>query len=643
MKDRKNLVLVLASTAAGLVLVEAGLRIFTPFAPGFDPLTAPAAPPVASSEMARVQSYVERLAAANGTDRAWFAQNPPAPPNRTAPAADLVALAADYQRRGLFPSQAEYVWNRWALERDRCNPHGPYRNFPNTVLVFTPPQPALNPRYRFRRNATLPSGLVTNAFGLRGHPIDLVKPAKTVRIAFLGASTTVGYHGYAFSYPEFVEFWLNRFAEANHYDVRFEALNGGREGINSSGIAAVAKEELLPLDPDLAVYYEGSNQFFSATRLVSPPIPPRSEIDPHGPAVEHKLPAAWRNHLAIANLVDRALMGFQVAGEPVKPSYRLLWPKGVDERNPNPDSPDLPLQLPAIVKDLDAIRTSLNSVGAPLFLSSFDWFTPRSEGLPAVRRPLVYHQLNTELWPLRYGDIRRLADFQNRVFHNYAAARKIGYLDVASIFPRDADLFEDAIHLTEAGDRLRAWIFFQQLVPAVRALLDSGRLPREAAHGLPPFPAWEAVEEPTACTPPPGPFRGLAGLSLDQMVEHPGSTHTIDAQGFLRIATETQQWAYAEQFPLRPPAGQAGSLWIRLRARVLRGQIGFGVLDHVSQDFQVERLVDPTPDMQDIYLPVPDPARAEMLVVRNTAAGGVASTLVLEGASLATPAAAPGM
>jgi hypothetical protein len=637
MKDWKNLVVVLVATLAGLALVETGLRLFTTFSPGSDSLIAPAALPGASSEMARARSYVQRLAAVDGTDRAWFAESPAALPNRTAPAPERVARYADFERRGLFPPQSEYVWNRWVVERDRCNPHGLFHGFPDTVPTFTPSQRTLHPPYRFPPTATLPSGLVTNAFGLRGHPIALVKPARTVRIAFLGASTTVGFHPFAYSYPEFVEFWLNRFAEANHYDVRFEALNGGREGINSNDIAAVAREELVPLDPDLAVYYEGSNQFPAANRLVSAAIAPRSQIDPRAPVAGHVVPAAWRSHLAIANLVDRALMGSRVVGEPVKPSYRLLWPKGVDERNPDPDSPDLPLQLPTIVKDLDSIRASLNSVGAPLFLCSFNWFTPPAEGLAGGRHRLLYLQLNTTLWPLRYADVRRLADFQNRVFHNYAAARKIGYLDVAAIFPRDADLQVDAIHPTEVGDRLRAWIFFQQLVPAVRALLESHQLPRAAAHGLPPFPAWAPAEMPTACAPPAGPFRKLTGLSLDEMVADPGSTHTIDAQGLLRITTRPEQWAYSARFPLRPAADQAGALWIRLRARVLQGQVGFGVQDQVSQDFQVEKLVDPTSGMQDIFLPVPDPANAAMLVVRNTAAGGTQSTVVIEEASLVSP------
>ncbi len=199
-------------------------------------------------------------------------------------------------------------------------------------------------------------GLVTNEFGLRGPPVALTKPPKTIRIAFLGASTTVGYHQFRFSYPDYVNHWLNRYAQARHYDVRFESLNAGREGINSEDIAAIVQDELLALDPDLAVYYEGSNQFGVATELVSPHIAARADIDPHDPIVQHKVPELIRTHLASADLLDRALNGFRSAGEPRKPAYRLLWPPGIDEQNPNVDDPHLPLSLPTIVKDLDSIR-----------------------------------------------------------------------------------------------------------------------------------------------------------------------------------------------------------------------------------------------------------------------------------------------
>ena len=43
--------------------------------------------------------------------------------------------------------------------------------------------------------------------------------------------------------------------------VRFEVLNAGRESIISTDTAAIVRTEVLPLKPDLVVYYEGGNQF----------------------------------------------------------------------------------------------------------------------------------------------------------------------------------------------------------------------------------------------------------------------------------------------------------------------------------------------------------------------------------------------
>jgi len=72
--------------------------------------------------------------------------------------------------------------------------------------------------------------------------------------------------------------------------------------------------------------------------------------------VQHKLPEFVRTHFAIGDLLDRTLNGSRTVGEPRKPYYSLQWPNEVDRDNPDPDSPNLPLDLPGIVKDLDAIR-----------------------------------------------------------------------------------------------------------------------------------------------------------------------------------------------------------------------------------------------------------------------------------------------
>ena len=629
----QNLLIVLVSTLVGLLCWEAGLRIFSHYGPhdAAQQASVPAKPP----DVADAARYIRRLTGAGSLDQRWFAEDPPPLPNRTSPSPAITARYRDFERRGIFASDAEYVWNSYLVKRDRCNPAGLFRNFPDALLAFTPDSVSIHPGIRFPANQTLQSGLVTNQFGLRGHPISLVKPAKTIRIAFLGASTTGGFHQFAFSYPEYVEHWLNRFAEANRYDVRFEALNGGREGVNSDDIAAILREELLPLDPDLAVYYEGANQFTSANLLVRPIIPPRAAIDPHDPVVQHKLPEFLRTHFAIGDLLDRALNGFRTVGEPRKPSYRLQWPGEVDQDDPNPDSPYLPLELPAIVKDLDAIHAGLGSIGGSLAVCSFEWFTPGGAPLSPNRHEFIYEQLNTVLWPLRYADIRRLSDFQNRVFRNYAASRKIPFLDVASEIPQDPDLFVDAIHMTEVGERVKAWIVFQQLVPVIRRLIESGQLPRhnDAAH-LPRPMSMAVAEMSTHCPVPAGSEERIDGAVSPEAIEQALAGVSIERGRPTKITMVPLQWSNGAAFPLRIPSGPHGDLFVLIRARVLNGQVGVGVLDRDLKGYQVEKFVDAGPEMTDIYLPVPLPETASSVMVRNTAKGAVASQIVIEDVAL---------
>src|SRR3989442_1201395 len=98
-----------------------------------------------------------------------------------------------------------------------------------------------------------------NRFGWRGPDLELNKDGRTVRIAFVGASTTVAPSYLPFSYPEFIGHWLNLWIRGRHPQTRVEVINAARTGIDSSSIAAIVQQEVVPLEPDLVVYYEGAN------------------------------------------------------------------------------------------------------------------------------------------------------------------------------------------------------------------------------------------------------------------------------------------------------------------------------------------------------------------------------------------------
>ena len=60
--------------------------------------------------------------------------------------------------------------------------------------------------------------------------------------------------------------------------MRFEAINAGRSGILTPDIQSVVRNELLVLEPDLVVYYEGSNGFWPVEFIAwpdgkAPPLP----------------------------------------------------------------------------------------------------------------------------------------------------------------------------------------------------------------------------------------------------------------------------------------------------------------------------------------------------------------------------------
>ena len=77
-----------------------------------------------------------------------------------------------------------------------------------------------------------------------------------------------------------------------------------------------------------------------------------------------------------------------------------------------------------------------------------------------------------------------------------------------------------------------------------------------------------------------------------------------------------------------------GRVFAVVRARVLNGQIGVGVLDQRTNAFLIERNVAPSPGMADIYLPVGSPDRAGALIIRNTAEGGTRSEILIEDVGL---------
>lgn len=388
------------------------------------------------------------------------------------------------------------IWNRSMVRALVCQPESIFPRLPQPLAVFDSPQRAVP--FRYLPSRTLPGGLMTNRFGWRGPDLPLDKPPQTVRLAFVGASTTVGLWGMPFSYPEYVVHWLNLWAARAGFPVRFDGINAGREGLGSGAIAAVTRDEVSPLEPDMVVYYEGANQSLCAHRVAAPrpPAPSSSRR-----ALDQRIQQA-RPYLQTARRLAELLQRIDARDgmEPVKPSVKDTWfPAGLDEASPDISSDgDLPTAERQIIHDLEGLHEQLASEGATLVLSSFVWLVRDGLALDPVRYGHIYHALNQQCWPHTYRDLRRAADLHNRILQRFATAKEVPFIDVAAHFPEDPDLFTDAVHLTHEGTKVHAWLAFRALVPLVRARLESGAWPRPDRMPLAEHPNIKSPEPYTA-------------------------------------------------------------------------------------------------------------------------------------------------
>lgn len=476
----KNVLLVLASVA----LCTAGAEAMVRWLDGGEDMSA--------------QRYLGAIPLAPGVERAWFAGNPPPLPNRKPVPEEWRKLDREIELGGVGGTtrraDAFKAWNS-AFVGDPCA-HPYLKDSPGRLFVFDPPDGLPRPPYRFLPDATTPIGLVTNAYGFRGPPVSATRRPGTIRIAFLGASTTVASHGLPYSYPEFVGYWLNEWAAAKRLNVRFEILNAGRESIGSPDIVAILRHEVAPLAPDLVIYYEGANQL--EPRTVIPDLPKRPD---YAEQIE-KQPRSWFDRLladaAYRSVLARRLQSLLAArdarpggGEWPKPDYVLRWPEGLDDKTPDISRGDLPVHLSEIIADLDRIHAATENVGAEMALASFKWLVADGMVLDPQRHRAILEYLNIGYAPLRYRDLERLVSFQNRVLETYAASRRIDFLDVARLMPSDPDLFIDAIHGTEEGVRLRAWIVVQLLIPVIDRHLADGTWPKKSFPAIDPPPPYK--------------------------------------------------------------------------------------------------------------------------------------------------------
>jgi hypothetical protein len=157
---------------------------------------------------------------------------------------------------------------------------------------------------------------------------------------------------------------------------------------------------------------------------------------------------------------------------------------------------------------------------------------------------------------------------------------------------------------------------------ALQALGADGAVARPRARFTFPGSWFGFVTMIVDYVPPPAPVgEQVAAISVDRLIASADASVTTAGDG-IELCTATQQWAYSAiaEMPLDklPPE----KLVLRVRLRVLKGQVGVLVAPAVSAPLVVELGIGPTALPRDIDLTIPNGAAARLLIIRNWAASG---------------------
>jgi len=124
-------------------------------------------------------------------------------------------------------------------------------------------------------------------------------------------------------------------------------------------------------------------------------------------------------------------------------------------------------------------------------------------------------------------------------------------------------------------------------------------------------------------------------LSLEDIV--PADWVSFSRGPSIRVAANAPPWAYVALAPVKFPSGP-DRYWVRFRLKVVKGQVGLGVLNASETDFYERRFIDHGEEFQDVILPIAHPQESHKLVIQNGERAGQLE-VVIEELALFTPAA----
>ena len=291
-------------------------------------------------------------------------------------------------------------------------------------------------------------GVKINSLGFRGDEFSRRKPAGTVRIAVLGASTT-----FNMEVSSNHATWPHQLQEklrAAHPGVSLEVVNASLGGYVAADNHKNLRHRVLPLDPDLVIYYEAHNEIVRDTGRL---------------AVEQGLvDVAGRSWLV------KTLSSWSLLFDLVHKNVTML----VRSRDTSTKKMDrIPRDLPSnYLALLEQMRVELEQRKIPFMLSTFIVKYRRGQ-----ERATQIANADVDFFYMPWMSIDGMLDaidVYNQAILDYAASHALPVVDDRAAIPPDAEHFTDCMHLADKGAEAMAERFFRYIRDArmIEGILD---------------------------------------------------------------------------------------------------------------------------------------------------------------------------
>jgi hypothetical protein len=292
-----------------------------------------------------------------------------------------------------------------------------------------------------------------NSLGFRGPEFSREKPPNTFRIVCLGASTT-----FSSEASSNAAIWTQRLQDklqAAYPDTRIEVINAAVGGYVASDNLKNLTHRVLPLDPDVVIYYEANNEIVKDTQELAAS---RGLLGPNG-----------RRQSAFVSQMSRFSLTFDLAYKNLVILMRSrTQAQGAIDRVP----PELPARFIGV---LDDMRSALAARGVPLVVSTFIVKYRRDQP-----RPTQIANADVAFYYMPWMSIEGMLDAMdvyNTAIVDYGRRKGLPVVDDRNVIPADADHFADCMHLTDMGNEMMAERFFR-FIQAADGTLGPARIGR---------------------------------------------------------------------------------------------------------------------------------------------------------------------